>query len=67
MTDLVVVPNASQWRKLKALVLDSVSSPITKARPFAFYNPFEVACGQQIGSNYDPAGNTQGPVTVAFP
>jgi len=29
--------------------------------PFAFYNPFDVASGQQIGSNYDPTGNsTQG-------
>jgi len=29
--------------------------------PFAFYNPFEVTSGQQIGSNYDPTGNnTQG-------
>jgi hypothetical protein len=25
--------------------------------PFAFYNPFDVASGQQIGSSYDPAGN----------
>ena len=30
MTDVIVVPQANQWRKLKALVLDSVSSPITK-------------------------------------
>jgi hypothetical protein len=30
MTDLIVVPKATEWRKLKALVLDSVSSPITK-------------------------------------
>jgi hypothetical protein len=30
MTDLIVVPKATDWRKLKALVLDSVSSPITK-------------------------------------
>ena len=30
MTDLVVVPQQNQWHKLKALVLDSVSSPITK-------------------------------------
>jgi len=30
MTDLVVVPQATQWHKLKALVLDSVSSPITR-------------------------------------
>jgi hypothetical protein len=35
--------------------------------PFAFYNPFEVTAGQQIGSNYDPAGNNlQGRVTVVF-
>lgn len=35
--------------------------------PFAFYNPFEVGSGQQIGSNYDPTGNnTQGRVTVVF-
>jgi integrase len=30
MTDLMVVPKATEWHRLKALVLDSVSSPITK-------------------------------------
>jgi site-specific recombinase XerD len=30
MTDLIVVPHAAEWQRLKALVLDSVSSPITK-------------------------------------
>jgi hypothetical protein len=30
MTDLIVVPQKNQWQKLKALVLDSVSSPITR-------------------------------------
>src|SRR5579864_5924124 len=30
MTDLIIVPQANDWRRLKALVLDSVSSPITK-------------------------------------
>jgi hypothetical protein len=30
MNDLVVVPQTRQWHKLKSLVLDSVSSPITK-------------------------------------
>ena len=30
MTDMVVVPHAHQWSRLKTLVLDSVSSPITK-------------------------------------
>jgi integrase len=30
MTDLIIVPQPNPWHKLKALVLDSVSSPITK-------------------------------------
>jgi site-specific recombinase XerD len=30
MTDLIVVPQINQWHKLKTLVLDSVSSPITR-------------------------------------
>src|SRR5436309_11377608 len=30
MTDLIVVPQPTQWHKLKTLVLDSVSSPITR-------------------------------------
>jgi site-specific recombinase XerD len=30
MNDLIVVPQTNQWQKLKALVLDSVSSSITK-------------------------------------
>src|SRR4051812_50021560 len=30
MTDLIVVPQDTDWRRLKALVLDSVSSPITR-------------------------------------
>src|SRR5271157_817942 len=30
MTDLNVVPQAAQWQRLKRLVLDSVSSPITR-------------------------------------
>ena len=30
MTDLMVVPQAEHWQRLKALVLDSVSSPITR-------------------------------------
>jgi hypothetical protein len=35
--------------------------------PFLFYNPFDVLPGRQIGSNYDPTGNsTQGRVTVVF-
>jgi hypothetical protein len=30
MSDLVLAKRAADWRRLKALVLDSVSSPITK-------------------------------------
>jgi len=30
MTDLMVIEKLAHWEKLKALVLDSVSSPITK-------------------------------------
>jgi len=30
MNDLVLANRVSDWRRLKALVLDSVSSPITK-------------------------------------
>jgi integrase/recombinase XerD len=30
MTDLIVVPQADHWQRLKRLVLDSVSSPITR-------------------------------------
>src|SRR5277367_5006920 len=30
MTELIVVTQAAHWQRLKALVLDSVSSPITK-------------------------------------
>jgi len=30
MNALLVVDTASEWRRLKALVLDSVSSPITR-------------------------------------
>src|SRR5580704_3159458 len=30
MTDLIIVPQANQWYRLKTMVLDSVSSPITK-------------------------------------
>jgi hypothetical protein len=30
MNDLIVVEKIAQWKRLKALVLDSVSSPITR-------------------------------------
>jgi hypothetical protein len=35
--------------------------------PFLYYNPFDVAAGQEPGSNYDSTGNnTQGRYTVVF-
>ena len=30
MTDVIVVPQTADWQRLKRLVLDSVSSPITR-------------------------------------
>ncbi len=30
MNGLIAIPKIAQWQKLKMLVLDSVSSPITK-------------------------------------
>jgi hypothetical protein len=30
MNDLIVVEKPAEWKRLKALVLDSVSSPITR-------------------------------------
>jgi hypothetical protein len=30
MTDLILSDRAAEWRRLKSLVLDSVSSPITR-------------------------------------
>jgi hypothetical protein len=30
MNDLIVVEKLAEWQRLKALVLDSVSSPITR-------------------------------------
>ena len=36
MNDLVAVQKIPGWEKLKALVLDSVSSPITKRNFVAF-------------------------------
>jgi hypothetical protein len=58
-------------KRLSASVLSALYSFWVSQKggltPFAFYNPFEVTSGQQIGSNYDPTGNsTQGRVTVVF-
>jgi hypothetical protein len=58
-------------KRLSASVLSALYtfwvSQTAGLTPFAFYDPFDVASGQQIGSNYDSTGNnTQGRVTVVF-
>ena len=45
MTDLVVVEKLEGWEKLKTLVLDSVSSPITKRVYNMALNEFLVPTG----------------------
>ena len=55
--------------RLDATLLSTLYTFLTSQNfgmtPFLFYNPFDVLAGQQIGSNYDAAGNnTQGRVTV---
>lgn len=55
--------NASSLSSLYSFWV-SVNGGLT---PFAFYNPFDVATGQQIGSNYDSTGiNTQGRIIAVF-
>jgi hypothetical protein len=53
MNELIVVEKIAQWQKLKTLVLDSVSSPITK-RVYnmaldEFYAWFQQAPGARSG------------------
>ena len=54
MNDLTIIEKIAQWEKLKALVLDSVSSPITKR----VYNMlvFEEALKYMVGGQHDPVG-----------
>jgi len=47
MTDLVVADRAPEWRRLKTLVLDSVSSPITKRVYNLGLNEFFAWYGQE--------------------
>ena len=42
MTDLIAIQKIAGWEKLKALVLDSVSSPITKSLQLG---PISLAAG----------------------
>src|SRR4051812_8621692 len=55
MTDLVAVPRTNQWRKLKTLVLDSVSSPITKRVYNLGLDEFFAWYGQEVRSGFTKA------------
>jgi hypothetical protein len=58
-------PNMRLTASLLATFYSFLESQNFGATPFLFYNPFDVAAGQEIGSNYDSSGNnTQGRVTV---
>jgi ABC-type lipoprotein release transport system permease subunit len=49
MNDLIVVEKLAEWQRLKGLVLDSVSSPITR-------RVYNMALGRQLYGvkSYDP-------------
>ena len=55
MNDLIVVPQTNQWQKLKALVLDSVSSPITKRVYNLGLDEFFAWYGQEPRSGFTKA------------
>ena len=60
MNALVVADRASEWRRLKALVLDSVSSPITRRVYNLGLDEFIAWFGQEPR----PAGFTKATVTA---
>src|SRR3954469_24912747 len=55
MTDLVAVPRTNQWHKLKTLVLDSVSSPITRRVYNLGLDEFFAWYGQESRSGFTKA------------
>jgi len=55
MTDLIVAPHAAEWRRLKGLVLDSVSSPITKRVYNMALNEFFAWYGQEPRPGFSKA------------
>ena len=67
MNDLVSAPKAADWYKLTALVLDSVSSPITRRvynmalDEFMVWSRLEPAAGIQQGNGQRLARVTRGP------
>jgi site-specific recombinase XerD len=55
MTDLIVAPQPNQWHRLKALVLDSVSSPITRRVYNLGLDEFFAWYGQEPRSGFTKA------------
>jgi site-specific recombinase XerC len=55
MTDLIVVPQTTEWHRLKALVLDSVSSPITPRVYNLGLDEFIAWYGQEARSGFTKA------------
>src|SRR5262245_34056132 len=55
MTDLIVVPQAAHWQRLKRLVLDSVSSPITRRVYNLGLDEFFAWYGQELRPGFTKA------------
>jgi site-specific recombinase XerD len=55
MTDLIVVPQMNEWRRLKSLVLDSVSSPITRRVYNLGLDEFFAWYGQELRAGFTKA------------
>ena len=55
MNELAVVDKGQDWRRLKALVLDSVSSPITKRVYNLGLDEFFAWCGQELRRGFGNA------------
>src|ERR1039457_5051432 len=55
MTELIVVPQTNEWHRLKALVLDSVSSPITRRVYNLGLDEFIAWYGQEVRPGFTKA------------
>src|ERR1039458_8165495 len=55
MTDLIVVPQTTEWHRLKRLVLDSVSSPITRRAYNLGLDEFIAWYGQEARDGFTKA------------
>src|ERR1017187_9928934 len=55
MTDLIVVPQTTEWHRLKRLVLDSVSSPITRRVYNLGLDEFIARYGQEARAGFTKA------------